>query len=117
MTNIGSQNVPLYMTDEQEHRRQIAQAVNYTKQGKINATVDVTLKPSATATLLQDSRIGTNSAITPAMAMTAHGAAAIAAGIYVDTVMAAIGSTPASAVIHHASNSANDQTIRFLIIG
>lgn len=117
MTNIGSQSVPLYMTDEQEHRRQIAQAVNYTKQGKINATADVTLNPSATSTIFKDARIGTNSAITPAMAMTAHGAAAIAAGIYVDTVMAAFGATPASAVIHHASNAAIDQTIRFLIIG
>ena len=114
---LGSQVVPLYMPNEVEHRRQLAQGVNSTKNGKINATLDVTLAVSATSTVIQDARIGSDSAIIPAMAKTAHAASAIAAGIYVDTIVPPIGSTPGSATVHHASSANTDQTIRFLIIG
>ena len=117
MTTLGSQLVPEYLENEKEHRRQIARAVNQTKTGKINATLDVTLTPSVTSTTIYDNRISYNSALVPAMPMTANAAAALAAGIYVDSVLDKIGTTPSSAVIRHASNVATDQTIRFLIIG
>lgn len=116
-TTLGSQVVPPYMADEKEHRRQLSVAVNSTKRGKINATLDVTLNPSSTTTIIQDPRINSDSAITPAMAMTSSGATAMINGIYVDTIIPPVGVTLASATIHHASNASTTQTIRFLILG
>ena len=103
--------VPTMMGNQQEWTRQIAQASNRNTQRATNVTLDVTLTHSATTTTITDARISAFSAITPAMAMTASGAAAIAAGIYVDTLKTG------SAVIHHASNAATDQKIRFVIQG
>jgi hypothetical protein len=117
MATLGSQAVPEFLADEKEHRRQIARALNFTKKGKINVTFDVTLNANATTTVISDPRLSIDSAISPAMAMTANGATAIAAGIYVDTVLPPVGTTNASATVHHASNAATDQKIRFLIIG
>ncbi|MDE2100410.1 MAG: hypothetical protein KGL39_24370 [Patescibacteria group bacterium] len=110
-------SVPVYMSNEVEHRRQIAQALNNAISGKLDATLDVTLTPNATSTTIQDVRLSSTSAITPAMALTSSGATAVKNGIYVDTVTSQNGPNPPSAVIHHASSSAADQTIRFLIVG
>lgn len=111
------QAVPEFLPDEKEHRRQIARAVRGMIQGKINVVFPVTLRASQTTTTIQDSRISAYSAVVPAMATTANGAAAIAAGIYVTNLMPQTANTPGSAIIHHASNAATDQNITFLIIG
>lgn len=105
------------MPNEKEHRRQLAFATNQIMRGKVNATADVTLNASATATIFQDQRLGYYSAVTPAMAMTASGATALSSGIWFDTFTPGSGKTAPSITIHHASNSASDQKIRFLIIG
>lgn len=114
---LGAQVVPEYITDEAQHRRIIARALNGALHGKVNVTLDVTLTANAASTTIQNARIGYYSAIIPAMPMTANGAACLAAGIYIDSVTASVGPTAPSAVIHHRNNAANDQTIRFVIIG
>lgn len=111
------QAVPQYLPDAVEHRRQLAQAINNTIKGKINVSFPVVLTPSATTTLIQDSRISAFSVISPAMATTAHGAAAVAAGIWVTDLMPQLANKPGSAVIHHASSANTDQNITFTIIG
>ena len=116
VSNTGYQPVPEMEGDEKAHRRKMARAINQILKGKINCHFDLTLTASATSTIIQDARIGINSIIAPAMAMTADGAAAIVAGIWVGSVTPAIGTTPAQATVHHASNAAVDQKIRFLII-
>jgi len=116
VSNTGYQPVPEMEGDEKTHRRKMARAINQILKGKINCHFDVTLNPSATSTVIQDARIGINSIISPAMAMSANGAVAIAAGIWVGSIIAAVAGTLAQATIHHASNTAVDQKIRFLII-
>lgn len=111
------QAVPEYLSDEKEHRRQIARAVRGMIQGKINVTLPITLNASQTTTTIQDSRISAYSAICPAMATTASGAASIAAGIYITNLIPQLASMPGSAIIHHASNAATDQNITFTITG
>lgn len=110
-SNPGFQPVPVFLPNDDEHRRMIAQAVNSILGGKVNATIDVTLTASAATTTLNDSRIGYYSAVIPAMAMTAHAATALAAGIYIDTMKSG------SCVVHHNNTADTDKTIRFLIIG
>lgn len=117
LTNPAFQGVSPYLVDEKEHRRSMATAINSMVQGKFNVAVPITLTANSTTTTIRDARIGYYSVITPAMATTAHGAAAIAAGIYVDTILPALGSTSASAIIHHASSANTDQNITFMIIG
>jgi hypothetical protein len=116
VSNTGYEPVPEMEGDEKKHRRKMARAINQILKGKINVHFDVTLQASQTSTVIQDARIGINSIICPAMAMTADGAAAIAAGIYVDTVLPSLNGAPAQATIHHANSAAADQKIRFLII-
>lgn len=103
--------VPVVMTNDTEHRRQLAQGINLALTGKMNVTLDVTLAANAAMTTIHDPRIGFFSAITPAMPLTANGATALAAGIWVDTMK------KGSAVVHHASSANTDQTIRFVILG
>ena len=107
----GYPPVPEFMPDDKEHRRQIARRINTLAQGKMNVTNTVTLRASQTTTTLTDARIGQTSAIVPAAALTADGAAAIVAGIWVSNILSG------SCTINHASNAAIDQTILFLIIG
>lgn len=111
------QGVAPYLPDEQEHRRSMATAINSILQGKVNCVLSVTLRANQTTTTISDPRIGAFSAIIPAMAQTANGAAAMVAGIYVDTILPALGATPASAVAHHASSANTDQNILFVILG
>lgn len=109
--NRGTPPVPPFLPDEQEHRRQIAQRLNAVIGGKLNATLDVTLTHDAATTTVNDPRIGYYSAVIPAMATTANGAAAMIAGIYVT------GLASETCTIHHHNDAATDQTIRFVIIG
>lgn len=117
-TTKGMPVVPLMMGDEKEHRRQIAQAVNRAISGLINCHQDVTLRASTSTTKIIDNRIGYNTAIIPAMAMTLDAATIdFVAGIWVDTVVSGTPTAPASAIIHHANNAATDRTIRFVLLG
>lgn len=110
-SNPGFQPVPEFIPDGSHHRRMIARGMNSILGGKINATIDVTLTASAASTTINDPRIGFYSAVVPAMAMTANAAAALAAGIYIDTMKSG------SCVVHHNNTADTDKTIRFLIIG
>lgn len=107
----GYPPVPEFMPDDKEHRRQIARRINSLSQGKLNVTIQVTLRPSLTTTPVTDARIGKTSLVVPAMALSPDGAAAIAAGVWVSNILSG------SCTINHASNAAIDQTILFLIIG
>lgn len=117
-SNTGFTPVPEVEQDSKEHRRKLAKTVNRILQGKINCHLDVTLNASSTSTIIKDSRIGANSVISPAMALTSAGATAIAAGIYVaiSSILPALNTIPGQATITHASNASTTQTIRFLII-
>lgn len=108
---FGFPAVVTSMPDEKEHRRQIAEKVNQLLQGKLNVYIDATLTAGATTTTLTDARIGYFSTIAPSMALTANGAAAIVAGIWVS------GQKTGSCTLNHASNAATDQSIRFNILG
>lgn len=115
-TTQGMPAVPVMMRDEVEHRRQIAQAINRHNIGLINCHQDVTLVANSSTTTIYDHRIGFNTAIIPAMAMTSDAAADIGT-IWVDTVASGAGATTATAVIHHRNNAATDRTIRFVLLG
>lgn len=108
---VGYPILPERLSNTDEHRREIVRHVNAIRQGKQNVTKELTLTAGATATTLTDARIGYSSAIIPAMPTTANAAAAMIAGIWVD------GIKTGEATVHHASNAATDQTIRFVIIG
>lgn len=105
--------------DETIHRKKISHVLRNIVMGKVNCHLDVTLNPTATSTVISDARIGFNSVISPAMALTADGATAIASGIYVasSSITPAIAAVPGQAIISHASNSSLTQVIRFLLIG
>lgn len=107
----GFPAVPEAMENEREHRREIARRLNGILQAKVNAYIDVTMTAGAATTTITDARIGITSAVFPAMAKTANGAACIAAGIWVDNQKSG------SCRINHRNNAAVDQTARFLIIG
>ena len=95
--------------NETEHRRLLAVRVNQLSEGNFNASLDVTLNASATSTTLTDPRIFPTKTII-AMALTASAKAAIVAGLYYDTFV------KGSCVVHHASNAAVDQTVRFAFL-
>ncbi len=108
---IGFPGVPNFMPDGDEHRRQIAQAVNGLRQGKMNVTIAITLNAGATTTTLTDGRIGVTSCIVPSMPTTQNGATALNAGIWITNIVTG------SCTINHASSANTDQNIRFLIVG
>lgn len=109
--NLGTPPVPEASANEAEHRRRLAKTINQVIQGKINATIDVTLAASTTTTTVNDPRIFYTSAVIPAMALTAHAALDLAAGIYVTTLL------KGSCVLNHRNDAATDRTLRLLIIG
>jgi len=108
---IGFPGVPNFMPDDKEHRRQMAQAINGLRQGKMNVTKAITLNAGATTTTLTDGRIGVTTCIVPSMPTTQNGATALLAGIWITNIVTG------SCMINHASSANIDQNIRFLIIG
>jgi hypothetical protein len=100
---------PLFLSDEKEHRRQLAQFLNNTIAGHLNAVTNVTLTPSATTTTVTDARIGPNThmSFTP---LTANAATARAA-LYVSA------RSKGSATLTHANSANADQTFSVLLIG
>jgi hypothetical protein len=109
MTQRGYQGVPLMLPNEQEHRRQIAQAVNQQLQGKLNAVVQITLTPNQTTTTVTDARLGANTYI-GFCPLTADAAAALT-GLYVSQQI------NGEATLTHANSAAVDRTFNLLLIG
>lgn len=105
----GYRHPPLYLSNDVEHRRQLAQSIGDTIQGKLNAVTNVTLAANVTTTTLTDARIGANTFIgfSP---LTAHAASA-AASLYVSAQQ------KGSATLTHASSANTDQTFAVLLIG
>lgn len=105
----GYQGVPEVLSDEKEHRRQIARLANSLLQGKTNNVVQVTLSPSSTTTTLTDKRIGANTGIF-FFALTANAATALS-GLYVSS------QSNGTATLTHASAATTDRTFNVLLVG
>lgn len=85
--------------------------VNNIMRGKINATLDVTLTPSAATTTVNDARIGGSCGIY-LMPLSSNAAAEIGAG----TIWwGAPGNQ--TVTLNHANNAQADRSFRLLIIG
>lgn len=110
MTQKGYQGVPEMLPNEQEHRRQIARALNNQLAGKLNAVMQVTLTPSSTTTTVIDKRIGANTwfGFQP---LTADAVTAQLSGLHVSSQQ------NGQATLTHASAAAVDQTFNVLLIG
>ena len=114
---VGFPGVTVYLSNEAEHRREIARAINRINRGKFNCTVDVTLNTNTGSTRITDTRIGFASAVSPLMGLSLSASLAIAAGIWFDAPLAGIGATSASIIAHHNITSEADKKIRFGIFG
>lgn len=99
-----------FEADETRHRRRLGDFAARANQGKINVTLDVTLRASQTTTVVQDPRISNVSHITW-MPMTASASTAEKAGIWASPSVAG------TVTLNHASNAATDQTFRLAILG
>tara|TARA_R100000781_G_scaffold113504_1_gene82121 strand:- start:695 stop:1024 length:330 start_codon:yes stop_codon:yes gene_type:complete len=102
-------NVPLSLPDQAQHLRLISNTVNNTLDGKLNSTGTITLRASQTTTTLSDARIGVNSVIL-FMPTTANGLTA-SNTLYVSA------RADKSCTLTHASDSATDQTLSYVVIG
>ena len=109
-SNRGYDGVPEWESAESEHRRKLARAINRINSGKINCTLDVTLRASQTTTVVVDPRLAGTSFLCW-MPQTASASAAERAGIYVS------GRAKGSAVLNHAANAAADQIFTIVILG
>ena len=108
--NRGYDGVPEWEAVDTEHRRKLARAINRITEGKINCTLDVTLRPGQATTEVVDPRIAPTSFLAW-MPQTASASAAERAGIYVGA------RAKGSAVLSHAANAATDQTLTILVLG
>jgi LDH2 family malate/lactate/ureidoglycolate dehydrogenase len=108
-SNRGYDGVPEWESIEAEHRRKLARAINRINSGKINCTLDVTLRPNQGTTIVVDPRIGATSFLCW-MPQTASASAAERAGIYVTS------RANGSAILNHAANAAADQVLTIVIL-
>lgn len=113
----GFPGVSPYLSNREEHRRELARATNRLNLAKFNCTKDVTLSANTGSTVIADIRIGYASAVTPLMALSLSAAVAIAAGIWFDSALAAASATSASIVAHHNNTADTDKKVRFGIFG
>lgn len=105
----GYLGVPVVNWNEEEHRRQLAAAVNNILQGKLNNVVSFTLREDATSTSVSDVRAGPDSIILPV-------ATSLNASIALDQWY--IGSrTSGSFTLVHGSTSTSDCTAVYAIFG
>lgn len=111
MTIKGYQGVPELLSNEQEHRRQLARAINQQLTGKLNAVLQVTLTASSTATVITDKRIGANTGLffSP---LSANAAAALS-GLWVNASL----QTNGTATLTHVNTATTDRTFNVLLIG
>jgi hypothetical protein len=109
-SNRGYDGVPDWEASESEHRRKLARAINRINGGKLNCTLDVTLRAGQGTTTIIDPRIAATSFLSW-MPQTASASAAERAGIYVSS------RAKGAAVLNHAVNAAADQILTILILG
>lgn len=107
--NKGYPGVAESLPNEKDHRRAIAQTLNNTIQGKLNAVTSITLAVSATTTTITDKRIGANTWI--GLQPTTADAAAALSTTYVSA------QTNGSATLTHTSAATADRTFAVLLIG
>jgi hypothetical protein len=90
--------------------RRIVDVVNNTQKGKLNVTLNVTLTPNATSTVITDVRISAFSALlfTPRTANAAVEQAA--GGLYVSSQQSG------QAVVEHANSAQSDREFRVVIL-
>lgn len=105
------QAVPSYLTNEKEHRRQIAIWMREVHQGKLANTGTVTLTANAASTAITDARAGASTFIS-FMPQTANAAAEVGAGtMYIAT------QGKQTFTITHANNAQADRTFRYCLLG
>jgi hypothetical protein len=109
MTQKGYQGVPLMLTNEVEHRRQLAQASNNLLQGKLNSVIQVTLTASSGTTTVIDERIGANTYF-GFQPLTANAAGALSS-LYVSS------QKNGTATLTHANTATVDRNFNVLLIG
>ena len=104
----GRPSVQIDLANADEHRRQVARAVNRISQGHINSTLFVTLTPSATETAVTDVRISPQTCVTmqpqTASARTALNGSHVICGSGIMTIT-------------HPSDAATDQTFTIGMVG
>jgi hypothetical protein len=98
------------LTDDRQHRRQIARTLNLAMNGQSNNTLLVTLEAGVDTTTVTDSRISIQTApqLTP---VTANAAAEVAGGLLY--VVPSAG----NCVIHHANAVSTDRNFMLSLIG
>jgi len=106
----GYDGVPEFHSEATAHRRMMAQAINRLNQGKLNGTLEVTLRPAQAATIVEDPRISAGSVLLW-MPRTASASAAERAGMWVT------GRGKGRATLNHAAAPATDQDFTLLILG
>ena len=91
--------------------REVAFVVNNILEGKINSTGSTTLTINVTSTVVADRRVGANSIIL-FMPTTANASTELASGgMYVS------GRGKQTFTITHASNTQNDRTFSYVVLG
>jgi hypothetical protein len=92
--------------------RNVHDTVNLMMRGKLNATLDISLRPGFTTTVIVDPRLSGSSYIGLACPLTANAAAELGAGgLWVSS------QDKQTATLTHANNAQADRTFRILIIG
>lgn len=109
MANKGYPVVPSDASSIPQWIRTAATVINSLRDGKINATGEVTLGNGSATTTLTDKRIGPNSCI-QFMPTTANAAADLA-NLYVTA------RTNGSATLNHTNNAQTDRTYCYSILG
>jgi hypothetical protein len=106
--------VPASLADAADRSwvRRIVQAVNQLLQGKLNASLAVTLSNGATSTTVKDARLSATSTLL-LQPLTAHAGALLYASPYVLITSQQVGQV----VFAHASTANTDQNFNLLIIG
>jgi len=104
----GRTFVPEDLTDDRQHRKALARAVNSALNGSTNNTIQVTLDPSSATTTIIDSRISLSTACL--LSPTTASAAGELATAYI---------VPAAgqAVIHHTNSAVADRVFVMSIQG
>lgn len=100
--------LPVEMSDNVAHLRQVAEVLNNVMNGGLNSVGEVTFTPSMTTTDIDEPRISAYSVIL-LMPLTANAATAMQS-VYITT-------TNGTATINHPSDAATDQDFRYLVIG
>lgn len=101
--------VPTFQQDDERHRRKIAAWAQWVNQGHLANVGNVTLTPSSTTTVVNDSRAGLNSyvGLTPT---TANGASA-APSCWISSF------GKQTFTITHANTASADKSFRYCLLG